>query len=74
MTLHAETYRFTVDEYRKLGDIGIFDEDDRFELINGEIVVLPPITYRHGQTVTNLNECLMEQARRRFMASPQNPV
>src|SRR5438552_1912922 len=74
MLTHAQTFRFTVEEYRKLGEVGIFDKDDRVELINGEIVVMPPITFRHAQTVTNLNECLMEQARRRFMVSPQNPV
>lgn len=74
MLAHAQTYRFTVEEYRKLGEVGLFDEDDRVELINGEIIVMSPIGYRHGQTVTNLNECLMEQARRRFMVSPQNPV
>jgi len=74
MLAHAQTYRFTVEEYRKLGEVGLFDEDDRVELINGEIIVMSPIGYRHGQTVTNLVECLMEQARRRFMVSPQNPV
>ena len=74
MHAHAQTYRFTVEEYRKLGEVGLFDEDDRVELINGEIIVMSPIGYRHGQTVTNLVECLMEQAKRRFMVSPQNPV
>jgi Uma2 family endonuclease len=74
MLAHAQTYRFTVEEYRKLGEVGLFDEDDRVELINGQIVIMSPSGYRHGQTVTNLNECLMEQARRRFMVSPQNPV
>src|SRR5258708_40305335 len=74
MLAHAQTYRFTVEEYRKLGEVGLFDEDDRVELINGEIVIMSPIGYRHGQTVTNLVECLMEQARRRSMVSPQNPV
>ncbi len=74
MLTHAQTYRFTVEEYRKLGEVGLFHEDDRVELINGEIVIMSPIGYRHGQTVTNLVECFMEQSRRRFMVSPQNPV
>ena len=35
--VHAPTYQWTVDEFEKLGEAGIFDEDDRVELLNGEI-------------------------------------
>jgi hypothetical protein len=31
----APRYRFTVDEFHRMGDVGIFSEDDRVELING---------------------------------------
>ncbi|TVP61596.1 MAG: Uma2 family endonuclease [Nodularia sp. (in: Bacteria)] len=30
--------RFTIDEYHRLAELGFFAEDDRFELIEGEIV------------------------------------
>ena len=43
----AEPYEFTVEEYHKLGEVGIFHEDDRVELLNGNIIVMSPIGYRH---------------------------
>jgi len=39
MIAHAETYKFSVDEYARLGEAGIFHEDDRVELLDGEIIV-----------------------------------
>jgi len=35
--------RFTVDEYHKMAQAGILAEDDRAELIKGEIVEMTPI-------------------------------
>jgi hypothetical protein len=31
------TYSFNVDEYHRLGEVGIFGEDDRVELFNGDL-------------------------------------
>ena len=41
-------YLFTREEYHKLGEAGIFEEDDRVELLDGEIIVMAPIGYRHA--------------------------
>lgn len=73
-TLLAPSYKWTVEEYHRLGEAGIFGEDDRVELLNGEIIIMHAIGKRHAQAVTNLNMEFAEQARRRFMVSPQNPV
>ena len=32
---------FTRAEYHRMGEVGIFSEDDRVELIKGEIVKIP---------------------------------
>jgi Uma2 family endonuclease len=40
--------RFTVDEYECMGRAGILHEDERVELIEGEILEMPPIGSSHG--------------------------
>jgi len=71
--LHAPTYQWTVEEYEKLNGAGIFDESDRVELLNGEIIIMSPIGYRHATAVARLNKFFVHHARERFVISPQNP-
>src|SRR3989442_15238933 len=42
MSVAVERRRFTVDEYLKMVETGILNEDDRVELLDGEIVKMPP--------------------------------
>ncbi|MEA3211201.1 MAG: hypothetical protein QOE70_4258 [Chthoniobacter sp.] len=58
MIANVETYRFSVQEYEKLGEAGIFHEDDRVELLEGEIIILAPIGKRHIKAVRRLNRIL----------------
>ncbi|MDQ3987705.1 MAG: Uma2 family endonuclease, partial [Actinomycetota bacterium] len=41
--LVALRWRFTVEEYERMGEVGIFDPADRVELLDGEIVTMSPI-------------------------------
>ena len=68
-----DTYRFDVDSYEKLLNAGIIGEDDRVELLNGEIIVMSPTGFRHTNTVNMLNELLVAEAKGRYLVSPQNP-
>jgi Uma2 family endonuclease len=43
----AGRHRFTVDEYLAIGDAGILYKSDRVELIDGVIIIMPPIGDRH---------------------------
>jgi len=70
----AQTYRFTVEEYHKLGEAGIFDEDDRVELLDGEIILMSPIGYRHAKAVRHLNKLFVRQSDDRFEVAVQDPV
>ncbi len=47
--------RFTIDEYHRMGDAGVLTEDDRVELLDGEIVRMSPIGTPHASTVARLN-------------------
>ncbi len=53
----AVRHRFIVEEYRKTGEAGIFSEDDRVELIDGEVVEMAPIGDRHIESVMRLTRC-----------------
>lgn len=67
-------HRFTVEEYQKMGEAGVFGEDDRVELIDGEIVEMTPIGWRHVEAVDRLNHLLWSFAAGRHRVSVQNPV
>lgn len=54
----VKKHRFTVEEYHKMGEAGIFSEDDRVELIDGEVVEMTPIGWRHARCVRSLNNLL----------------
>jgi Uma2 family endonuclease len=43
--------RFTADDYQRMGQVGILSEDDRVELIDGEVVAMTPIGPRHWACV-----------------------
>jgi Uma2 family endonuclease len=55
MAVEYKRYRFDVDEYHRMGEAGIFHEDDRVELIDGEIVEMSPIGSGHNSTVARGN-------------------
>lgn len=65
-------HRFDVEEYHRMGEAGLFTEDDRVELIRGEIVDMNPIGSKHFACVTNLTHMLVERARGRYFVSVQN--
>jgi Uma2 family endonuclease len=50
----AEVKRFTIDEYHRLADMGFFHEDDRVELIRGEIIQMTPKGKLHTNCCRNL--------------------
>jgi Uma2 family endonuclease len=53
---------FTVSEFYQMADAGIFREDDRVELLAGEIVEMRPIGSRHASCVDRLARSLHQQA------------
>jgi Uma2 family endonuclease len=66
--------RFTVDEYHRMAEAGILHEDDRVELIGGEIVEMSPIGGRHAACVREINRLLGRQVDDELRVDVQSPV
>ncbi len=47
----AHIHKYTAEEYQEMGKSGILTPDDRVELIDGEIVLKPPMLSRHAAAV-----------------------
>src|SRR5437867_12215489 len=65
---------FTTEEYHRMGDAGIFTEDDRVELINGVIIQMTPIGSPHAGCVDRLNALFGALLRDRAIVRVQNPI
>ncbi len=66
--------RFTVEEYHRLAEAGILTEDDRVELIEGELVKMSPIGSRHAACVRRLADWFFTHHGHRFLVSVQDPI
>ncbi len=65
--------RFSVEEYRRMAQAGILSEDDRVELIEGDVVEMVPIGKRHAACVARLT-ALLAPLRDRAIVWIQNPI
>lgn len=66
--------RFTVDEFQRMGEAGIFAPDERLELIDGEVIQMTPVGPRHIWSVIHLNKLFTALAGDDLYVSPQLPV
>ncbi|HTW72920.1 MAG TPA: Uma2 family endonuclease [Acetobacteraceae bacterium] len=67
-------FPLTVAQYHRMGEVGILNEDDRVELIEGELVAMVPIGSNHAGTVNTLNRRLVMAVGDRGVVAVQNPV
>ncbi len=74
MSVEPVRHLFTVAEYERMGEAGIFDEGPRVELVGGEIVEMSPIGRRHAACVNRLNAMLTGALGDRFVVAVQNPM
>ena len=64
----------TVTDYHRMAEAGILTEDDRVELIEGELIAMSPIGSDHSGTVNALTRTLVRAVGDRAIVSVQNPV
>lgn len=69
------TRKFTVDQYHQMAEKGILHCEENIELIQGEIITMSPIGFRHAATINRLvNEFLELQLARKTIISVQNSI
>jgi Uma2 family endonuclease len=74
MQIEATKKLFTVDEYYRMAEAGILGCEDRVELIDGEIIRMSPVGYRHVTSVNLANDLFAHLFRGRAIVSVQNPL
>lgn len=74
MALDLARYRFSLDQYERMVETGVLTEDDRVELIEGEILEMPPQHPPHTTPVRRLTRALMEGVGDRAVVLIQMPI
>lgn len=74
MGLDLERRLFDADEYHRMAEVGILTDEDRVELIDGEILKMSPIGARHMRCVMFLTEVFVRRLEGRAVVSPQMSV
>lgn len=67
-------FRLGVDAYHQMINAGIFDEDDRVELIEGELRAMPPIKPNQAGKNKRLNRLLTRGAGDDALVAVQDPL
>lgn len=67
-------HQFTIEAYHRMHAAGIFTEDDRLELLEGEVLRMSPVGPRHAAIVKRLNTLLNQQVAQHSIVSVQDPI
>ena len=74
MSVQYQKRCFNVDEYYRMAEVGLLSEDDRVELIDGEIIEMSPIGSTHGGTVKRSSAFLNRKIGDITIVSVKDPV
>ena len=74
MVLQLVRHQFTVKQFHQMAESGILSENDRLELIRGEMIDMSPIGTRHAGCVLFLSNLLILLLGGRALINVQNPL
>lgn len=66
--------KFSVEEYHKFIEQGVFNPEERIELWEGEFIEMSPIGKRHAGCVDSLAEILNDFLNKQAIVRTQNPI
>lgn len=64
----------TTDDYHAMIAAGILDEDDKVELLNGELIFMSPIGPKHSGVTNRINHLLKQLLQDLAIVAVQNPI
>lgn len=74
MSAEIARYSFTAEEFERMGEVGIFRQGARLELIEGEIYEMSPIGSLHAACVNFLSRLLNRLFGDNHIVATQNPI
>lgn len=74
MSVEIAKYSFTAEEFERMGEAGIFRQDARLELIEGEIFEMSPIGSAHAACVKFLGKLLHRLYADTLIVGVQDPI
>ena len=70
----SNLYRLRVEDYDKMIENGIFDEDERIELWDGVLIKMSPKGTRHANTIRRIDRAIESILREKIVFSAQDPI
>jgi len=70
----SQRHRITVEHFYRMAEVGMFAEDERVELIDGEIIDVPPMGHPHAGVLDYLAKLLMSTLESRAIVRQQLPL
>ncbi len=74
MTVQLLRKKFSVGQYHQMIESGILTDQDRIELIQGELIEMSPIGRQHAACVDRVTELLIRKLGQRAIVRVQNPI
>ena len=72
--LDAHRWRITTSDYMLMAEAGTWSEDDKVELIHGEIITMSPINSLHAGTVNRIHAFILKLLGDSCIVAVQNPI
>lgn len=74
MSVQIQRKTFCVDEYYRMAEAGLFSQNERVELITGDIIKMVPIGSYHASQVNRFNQFFVRNVGDKAIVRVQNPV